>query len=59
MIELLVSSTSTVILIRHDQSGLFIEKTLTNPLIDPLQWTEQVWQFQLNNPDEPPRRINE
>ncbi|CAF1171835.1 unnamed protein product [Rotaria sordida] len=50
--------TSTVILIRHNQTGLFIEKTLTNPLINPLQWTENTWHFKLNDINEPPILIN-
>jgi hypothetical protein len=50
--------TSSVILIRHDQTGLFIEKTLSNPLINPLEWTEHIWSFKLNNVNEPPVLIN-
>jgi hypothetical protein len=54
----LFSRTSTVILVRRDQSGLFIEKTLANPLLNATQWTEQIWHFQLNNLNDPPVLIN-
>ncbi|CAF4123098.1 unnamed protein product [Rotaria sp. Silwood2] len=50
--------TSTVILIRRDQTGLFIEKTLSSPLINPLEWTTNTWQFKLNNVHESPILIN-
>ncbi len=50
--------TSTIILVRHDQTGLFIEKTLNNPLINPLEWIEHKWHFNLNNVNESPVLIN-
>ncbi|CAF3408139.1 unnamed protein product [Rotaria sp. Silwood1] len=50
--------TSTVILIRRNQTGLFIEKTLSNPLINPSEWTENTWHFKLYNMNEPPILIN-
>jgi hypothetical protein len=47
-----------VILVRRDQTGLFIEKTLSNPLNNPLEWTVNTWQFKLNDINEPPILIN-
>lgn len=50
--------TSTVILVRRDGTGLFIEKTLRNPLINPSEWMEHKWHFDLNDVNEPPVLIN-
>ncbi|CAF1573141.1 unnamed protein product, partial [Adineta ricciae] len=41
--------TSTIILVHRDQTGLFIEKTLSNPLIVSSEWIEHKWHFDLNN----------
>ncbi|CAF1236440.1 unnamed protein product [Rotaria sordida] len=46
--------TSTVILVRRNQSGLFIEKTLTDPPGNPNGWSEQIFEFQLDNINEEP-----
>lgn len=51
--------TSTVILVRHDQTGLFIEKTLRNPVENTTEWTVNTWQFQLNDINAVPFLINE
>ena len=51
--------TSTVILVRRDQTGLFLEKTLSNPLENPSEWAINTWQFRLNDINEPPALINE
>lgn len=51
--------TSTVILIRRDQTGLFIEKTLSNPLENASDWTVNTWQFRLNDANTIPFLINE
>ncbi|CAF3885766.1 unnamed protein product, partial [Rotaria magnacalcarata] len=50
--------TSTVLIVRSDQTGVFIEKTLSNPLVDSSEWTENKWHFQLNDINEPPVLIN-
>lgn len=57
-IEFSFNRTSTVILVRRDQTGVFIEKTLSNPLVNPLEWTVYTWNFKLNNANEPPVLIN-
>ena len=51
--------TSTVILVRRDQTGLFIEKTLRNPLENTSEWIVNTWQFQLNDINAIPFLINE
>ena len=55
---ILSNRTSTIILVRRDQTGLFIEKTLSNPLIDPTKWTVNTWNFKLYNVNEPPVLLN-
>ncbi|CAF4879439.1 unnamed protein product, partial [Rotaria socialis] len=44
--------TSTVLIVRNDQTGVFIEKTLSNLLVDSSEWTENKWHFKLNDIDE-------
>lgn len=50
--------TSTVILVRHDQTGVFVEKNLQNPLLNSHDWNINTWHFTLNNANEPPILIN-
>ena len=59
LIKSMYRRTSTIILIRQDQSGLFIEKTLADPSNDPGTWNKQMWKFQLNEISEPPSRLDQ